>query len=33
MILETHSAGSPTSEGSHKGEFGYEYEIEMIKKL
>ena len=33
MILETHSAGSATSEGSHKGEHGYEYEIDMIKKL
>ena len=33
MILETHSAGSSTSEGSHKGAHGYEYEIELIKKL
>jgi deoxyribonuclease-4 len=33
MILETHSAGSAISEGSHKGEHGYEYEIDMIKKL
>ena len=33
MILETHGAGSFTSEGSHKGAHGYEYEIEMIKKL
>ena len=33
MILETHSAGSSTSEGSHKGSHGYEYEIDLIKKL
>lgn len=33
MILETHGAGSSTSEGSHKGAHGYEYEIEMIKEL
>jgi len=33
MILETHSAGSLTSEGTQKGEQGYEYEIDMIKKL
>lgn len=33
MILETHGAGSFTSEGSHKGAHGYEYEIEMIKEL
>jgi len=33
MILETHSAGSATSEGSHKGQHGYEYEIDLIHKL
>ena len=33
MILETHSAGSSTSEGSHKGSRGYEYEIDLIKKI
>jgi len=33
MVLETHSAGSATSEGSHKGDHGYEYEIDMIKTL
>ena len=33
MILETHSAASPTSEGSHKGSHGYEYEIDLIKNL
>ena len=33
MILETHSTGSSTSEGSHKGAHGYEYEIDLIKKL
>jgi apurinic endonuclease APN1 len=33
MILETHSAGSSTSESSHKGSHGYEYEIDLIKKL
>ena len=33
MILETHSAGSAISEGSHKGQHGYEYEIALIKKL
>ena len=33
MILETHSAGSSNSEGSHKGSNGYEYEIDLIKKL
>ena len=33
MILETHSAGSAKSEGSHKGSHGYEYEIDLIKKL
>jgi len=33
MILETHSAGSAISEGSHKGQHGYEYEIGLIKKL
>ena len=33
MILETHSAGSSISEGSHKGSHGYEYEIDLIKKL
>ena len=33
MILETHSAGSSKSEGSHKGAHGYEYEIAMIKEL
>ena len=33
MILETHGAGSSTSEGSHKGAHGYEYEIAMIKEL
>ena len=33
MILETHSAGSPNSKGTHKGDYGYEYEIDLIKKL
>ena len=36
MILETHGAGSSKKddkESSHKGAHGYEYEIEMIKKL
>jgi apurinic endonuclease APN1 len=33
MILETHSAGSSNSEGSHKGSHGYEYEINLIKNL
>lgn len=33
MILETHSAGSATSEGSHAGQHGYEWEIELIRKL
>ena len=38
MILETHSAGKKDSEGSrysqtHKGIKGYEYEIDLIKKL
>lgn len=33
LILETHSAASPTSEGTHKRAHGYEYEIAMIKKL
>lgn len=33
MILETHSAGSSISEGSHKGSNGYEYEIDLIKKI
>jgi hypothetical protein len=38
MILETHSAGKADSEGSqysytHKGIKGYEYEIDLIKKL
>ena len=38
MILETHSAGKIDSEGSrysqtHKGIKGYEYEIDLIKKL
>ena len=33
MILETHSAGSLDSEGSHKVDYGYEYEIDLIKKL
>ena len=31
IILETHSAGSPTSEGSFRGSRGYEWEIAMIK--
>jgi len=33
MILETHSAGSSIGEGSYKGDHGYEYEINLIKKL
>ena len=33
MILETHGAGSNDSEGSHAGEHGYKWEIEMIKHL
>ena len=36
MILETHGAGSSKkddNDGIHKGAHGYEYEIEMIKKL
>ena len=33
MILETHSAGSDNSEGSHAGEQGYEWEIAMIRRL
>jgi deoxyribonuclease-4 len=33
MILETHSAGSPISEGSHAGAHGYEWEIDYIRKL
>jgi deoxyribonuclease-4 len=36
MILETHGAGSAKKDdnkGSHKGAYGYEYEIGMIKEL
>jgi deoxyribonuclease-4 len=33
MILETHSAGSPVSEGSHAGAHGYEWEIDYIRHL
>ena len=32
-LPETHSAGSADSEGSHKGEHGYKWEIAMIRKL
>ena len=33
MVLETHGASSIDSEGSHKGEKGYEYEINLIRNL
>lgn len=33
MILETHSAGSPTSEGSHSGEHGYKWELNLLQGM
>lgn len=33
MILETHSAGSATSPGSHAGEHGYAWEISLLNGL
>ena len=33
MILETHSAGSAISEGSHAGEHGYPWEIALFRNL
>ena len=33
MILETHGAARPDSEGSGKGAHGYEWEIRMIRRL